>query len=348
MKPLLEKKKQLLETQNDIESFYVTAILIAISLAVLIVSISISVLINELPSFSVLTDFYNEIVVPDGEHDTLVIPCTNLSLGDETKTFSHDTYLFKPCPTTDNECSLFNCRTDGNCEQTLATGASCYQNAQCGNNSRCDLSLCECVDDHPSCSIDGDCGTYNSNPCANNVCISGQCVTELIAGADCGSSTNCADQQSCSSDCMCVQDTIYPSSASYIPVIFSLNPRLFPFLTTTIEAYGQYSILGDWVLNNIYFTAIGNMTTELFPQNNMDFGFTTPTLVDTAEFGSGIVTINPINSSNVTGELPSSGITYTFSSTVGEASATPMNYNYIGPVNEILYEISLFLIYKKQ
>ncbi len=103
-------------------------------------------------------------------------------------------------PCTDDVCKDFIC------QYTLIANATCSNNGMCNYDQFCDSS-CDCVLNE--CSVDLDCQEFNANPCIESKCNSNMCSTDLIAGANCSSTTQCAVGFSCNQNCNCQEISIF-------------------------------------------------------------------------------------------------------------------------------------------
>ena len=133
--------------------------------------------------------------------DTLAFPCTNKTLGTDFRTFTGYTFPGIPCPKSDNQCATFLCGMDAYCHFTTIPGGECYSNSQCNGTDICDLNSCNCIPFQ--CNTASDCQQILGNDCLETSCISNVCVTDLITGAECSSTTSCPSFYSCNQTCQC-------------------------------------------------------------------------------------------------------------------------------------------------
>lgn len=214
------EKQELIRRTNDKSSFknlltwFCLPIFIGIASAAFVLALLAYLDTQTAERFNAVTDFepdsdslplkrvYTHSSRIEDFDTTIAIPCTNKTLGDNTKTFSGSTTLGTPCPKTDNECSEFICGEDGYCDQRVVSGGECYDSIFCSEGFFCN-STCMCEPDL-ECTIDSDCVEFNANPCIEAKCTSNTCSYDLIDGAECSSPTQCSTSGlTCNSTCMC-------------------------------------------------------------------------------------------------------------------------------------------------
>ncbi len=315
----------------------------------LVVSITALVLISyygnilhKAPKFSALTNYFSSST-PAG---VLPIGCTNLTLGGQTKEFSGKTFLASTCPQTDNPCSEFFCNTEGYCNEMLVENATCYQSAQCGNFSRCDLTTCECIEfTPPECTIDSDCGIDNSNPCVEILCVSGECMKNLTTGAECSSTTGCLDGYTCISNCTCQVIVSDFSVSPYTPTILAHETYSQPFDLPFSYMEVDYENFFNYARIDMQIVATSN--TSITTGNRFGFLFSLPTIADTSENSTGIFAVSQTDNININTSFFGSGSVSLYNSLFGLALAPNENYAYIGPNDGGSFSINLYFIYKK-
>ena len=126
----------------------------------------------------------------------------------------------------DSECGIFEANScvqslcvDGQCITDLVPGANCSSTSDCSSNQICS-SDCGCVDietTDTNCTLDSQCGLFEANACVESLCVDGQCITDLVPGANCSSTTDCSANQICSSSCGCVDISVGVSDVRSIP-----------------------------------------------------------------------------------------------------------------------------------
>ncbi len=214
--PLYDKLE---EVQQHQKKRYFCALLLCISIltaiAALFVAIDFGILsyveTQKLPQFTSSTDFESDDLaivssVTNVFFSTNAIPCTNKTLGNETRIFSGKTFLGIPCPKSDNTCSEFFCGGDGYCNQRAISGGECYDDFGCDEGFSCNSTTCLCDEDPiiQECTVDSDCTEFNANPCIESKCVSNTCQINLTPGAECSSPTQCSGGGfTCNSTCMC-------------------------------------------------------------------------------------------------------------------------------------------------
>ncbi len=192
-------------TNNFILYVFVPIFIVISIIAIILSSITIDQT-NSLQRFDSITNYEpSELSISEDIHSTIAIPCTNKTLGSETRIFSGSTFLGFPCPKTDNECSEFICGEDAYCHLRVTTGGECYDDFNCDTGYFCN-STCLCEENPviPECTVDSDCTEFNANPCIESKCVSNTCQINLTPGAQCSSTTQCnGGGFVCNATCMC-------------------------------------------------------------------------------------------------------------------------------------------------
>ncbi len=300
-------------------------------------------ILNKTPKFKLLTEYY----LGSLETDILIIECTNYTLGNETEEFTRTTSLSSTCPQTNNPCSEFICNTNGYCDQITKENTTCYQSAQCGNSSRCDLSLCECVSYQQECITDSDCGIDNSNPCTELICVSGSCITNLTAGSECSSSTNCQSGYTCISNCTCQPLPGFEfNTTTYTPVFSAHETYSQPYSLPISYIYAVYTDLGTYARIDIQISTASNNTVTI--QTQFGFLFNLPVEADISVNGTGMfISSQAFEATSITRGFYGLGHTILYDSFHGLALATNSNYEYVGPNNSQFNNVGVYFIYKK-
>ena len=105
-----------------------------------------------------------------------------------------------------NDCLETAC-VNGTCLTGLVAGAECSSVTGCSSGLTCNSTcMCEVETATTVCLLDSDCQPVQGNDCLETACVNGTCLTDLIAGAECSSTTGCSSGLSCNQTCMC--DTI--------------------------------------------------------------------------------------------------------------------------------------------
>lgn len=328
--------------------WFTAGLLVFAALAIAAFIISLIEIVE--PDFRGKTDFEPVSLPtdPDIWGSTLNIGCTNKTYGTNTRIFKGTTYVSYRCPVVTNACFDYVCLTTGDCEQTLASGAECWQNAMCGNSSRCDLNTCSCVADMFECAEDEDCTDIVDTTCQSVTCISGRCVRNTTAGMECGSSANCDSGLVCDGSCSCV-----PADPVFTMVEY------FPNLTSGVDTFdfeNPNSLQAFYIDYSSYVRVELRLEVNVSSEtSNQDLSFTfdlPPGLPgNTTLLNSGIYQLRPL-SANITGDptttLMGHGEVTVSSTTTGLASAVNSNPDYTGPTTAIdTYSGSLYLTYQK-
>ncbi len=284
--------------------------------------------------FEAISDF-NSMSSPQ---NTLLIPCSNLTLGNETAEFSGDTYFVSTCPTTDNQCSEFICKTDGYCGEQTISGGECYFNSQCGASSRCDLDTCACVNETSSdCVTDSDCGGASDNPCHEFVCVSGVCSLNLTAGSECSSSTGCGSGNSCNSTCQCVPVVDVQEYTITVSSSVAANQAAWTY-SPIPYSFSIYKDLGEWVEVTIEVDLL--QTNNTLDSSNVNIDFNLPILADSSVAGVGTFTVGCTGLLAVPTQCFSCvGDVYVSDSTHGQAVCNNQNSAYTGPSDNTRFGI---------
>lgn len=324
-------------------AFYQTAIIIIIVLLALTLSIwALVITYQQRTNFKARTDFFNS--ADPTLKSYFNIPCTNDTLGNETKTFSGKTHLVSSCPQTSNVCSEFLCGTDGYCTEQVISGGECFTNSMCGLQSECDLDSCACVASmvNTSCTSAENCPQINFNPCQEAICSDGMCSYNLTAGSECSSTAQCGDYQTCLSNCTCA-DIFH--ILQYTPTFTNSSTGENPYDldgASLVEAVFEDKV--DWVTVSLEITADAwdvNVTSYI------SFDFSLPILADTAVNGVGVFVASSNSTADPTGALTANGYAFVQTTSTGRVFSPNTNYDYTGPNSIVPQFISVALTYKK-
>ena len=93
--------------------------------------------------FRAVTDFYSA----SNPVDAYNVVCSNLTIGNETRSFSGDTQFFSSCGEPPDDCSAFVCTDENRCKLIKADGVQCHVSSDCPGyltGEQCDPSTCSC------------------------------------------------------------------------------------------------------------------------------------------------------------------------------------------------------------
>lgn len=305
------------------------------------------------PEFRLKTEFFDtpSSMAPAMEGKTGMIPCRNISLGVESKTFSGDTYLGIVCPVSNNPCISTICGMDGVCRTEPAEPDGCYQDAMCSNETigtKCDLETCMCTPaTTPECMTDDDCMLISNSMCENVTCDDGRCTRQNLDGVECSSSQDCTSGEVCDSTCSCVSPAVGIVAVEYTPVFTFTDSALD--LDNLQNLTANFMDFGNYVKVRIQYIAFANGTST----SDMSFDFSLPSglLADTSgtAVGMHIVHTTPDSITSDSGtSLAGIGTVATLDSMTATATGANTNPDFTGPTNsEALYTGSIFFEYFK-
>lgn len=271
-------------------------------------------------SFEALTDFGDESL-----GNLLLTPCSNETLGTSSISFDSATFIEGVCPESNSMCFDYICQEDGYCGIELTENSTCWRNADCGANMRCDLDMCGCVED--TCETDAQCGIYDANQCIVNQCVDGQCVTNLTMGAECSATSDCLFGFVCNSTCMCEDLNINTVTVStYTPTFTNGtdNDFVFPpaFLNAVVTDFGEWCQL-DIV---VQVTTGGG-----YSFNSASFTFSLPFTANVAENGAGSSSFTRDGGLDGPNNYVFSGVVVIDSATTALVDLNNINGAFVGP-----------------
>ncbi len=313
------------------------------------------------PNFEAKTKHYQPPSMgdPDVYSSEYLVACSNNTFGSEWKSFRGKSYIVQKCQQPRNQCLQPVCLLTGDCDQILATNATCADDSDCtGENEYCNLNTCGCSVRNFTCVFDSDCPT-TEDTCSAFTCETGTCTLGNSVGSVCFTNSQCTGMNEiCLPDCTCGQLPGTGEYVSYTPTFIEVNltsqaANLFTSwnFTTVTDLIVLYKNENTFVEIRGSFNVMARSTTDIYP----GFEFTLPIglpadLLDATYPGTGDAAVGLADDSNT--EFSDSFLSCDGKTIVSDDAtiASFICYNdngaFVGPVNDSTeYIVTFDLVY---